>query len=222
MKADLDPGVIVQYIPNLLAGAWTTVEITAVAFAIGCVLGLGLALARLSGTRWLTWPAYVYIEFFRTTPPYVQIVWFYFALPVIIGHDLNSFSAASLALGCNIAAFLSELFRTGILGVDLVQWESAKVLGLNRVQTFRHVVMPLAVRLIVAPTGTTLMLLVKGTSLASVIGTLELLRVGQLVTLETFRPVETLTAVAILYFVLTYPIAIGFSRLEKRLRVGTD
>jgi len=217
---EIDWSVVVEYLPDLLTGAKVTLALTALSLGIGIVVGLALALARISGFKLLSWPAYAYIEFFRTTPPLVQIIWFYFVVPVIIGRELNSFQAAAAALGLNIAAFLAEIFRSGIQGIDATQRDAARVLGLGRVDTYRFVVLPQAFRIVLPPTTTTVMLLLKSTALASAIGTMELMRVGQLVSIETFRPFEVLTAVAVMYFVLTYPIALGARYLERRMRVG--
>jgi len=217
MGALFDLGVVGPYLPDLLAGLLVTVRLAAVSVVLGVVLGLALALARLSGVRALAWPAYLYIELFRTTPPLVQIVWFYYGIPPATGIDLDAFQAATLALGLNIAAFFSEIFRAGIAAVPATQWQAAKVLGLGPIDTLRFVVLPQAARLVLPPTGTTVIYLIKGTALASAIGTPELLRVGQLVALETFRPVEVLTVIALAYFVATYPVALAFNALERRL-----
>ena len=213
-------GKILVYLPDLFHGVLLTLQISAIAVGMGLVLGLILALARYSGHPLLNWPAYVYIEFFRTTPPLVQIVWLYYGLPHLAGADLGAFGAASVALGLNIAAFFSEIFRAGIAGVDRTQWQAARVLGLSLADTLRFVVLPQALRKVLPPTGTTVIYLVKGTALASAIGTPELLRVGQLIALETFRPVETLTIVAVAYFLLTYPIALAFHAIERRFAAG--
>ena len=197
-----------------------TLKLSAASVSLGLALGLALALARYSSIRVLNWPAYAYIEFFRTTPPLVQIVWLYYGLPALFGRDLGAFWAAAVALGLNIAAFFAEIFRAGIAGVDRTQWQAARVLGLRLPDILRYVVLPQALRNVLPPTGTTVIYLVKGTALATAIGTPELLRVGQLIALETFRPVETLTIVAIAYFVLTYPIALGFQFIEHRLAAG--
>lgn len=213
---DLQFGRIIEYLPDLMRGAWLTLGLSALSVAIGAVLGLVLALARLSGRSWIDWPAYIYIEFFRTTPPLVQIVWLYYGLPILTGIDLGAFGSAAAALGLNIAAFFSEIFRAGIAGIDRTQWQACRVLGLNRVDTLRFIILPQAFRNVLPPTGTTVIYLIKGTALASAIGTPELLRVGQLIANETFRPVETLTIVAVAYFVLTYPIALIFYAIERR------
>ncbi|MBT5413976.1 MAG: amino acid ABC transporter permease [Rhodospirillaceae bacterium] len=218
----IDWKVLADYLPDLLSGAQVTLAMTGLSLVIGSVVGLGLALARISGFRILSWPAYAYIEFFRTTPPLVQIIWFYFVLPVMIGIELDSFTAASAALGLNIAAFLGEIFRSGIQGIDVTQRDAANVLGLSRIAMYRYVVLPQAVRIVLPPTTTTVMLLLKSTALASAIGALELTRVGQLVSLETFRPMEVWTSIAIIYFVMTYPIALAARYLERRMRIGQD
>jgi len=211
---------IVSYLPDYLRGVMLTVELGLASASLGVVLGLVLALTRRSRFRALSWPTYIYIEFFRNTPPLVQIVWLYYGLPLLFGFDLGAFGSAAVALGLNIAAFLAEIFRAGILGVDRTQWQAARVLGLGFIDTLRFVILPQAVRNVLPPIGTTLIYLIKDTALASAIGTPELLRVGQLVSNETFRPAEALTVVAIAYFVLTYPIALGFSAIERHLSVS--
>jgi polar amino acid transport system permease protein len=217
---DFQFGKVIEYLPDLIDGARRTAWLSLASVSLGLVLGLMLALARYSKRWFLDWPAYAFIEFFRTTPPLVQIVWLYYGLPGVFGVDLGAFGAAAVALGLNIAAFFAEIFRAGILGVDRTQWQAARVLGLGWVDTLRFVILPQAARKVLPPTGSTVIYLIKGTALASAIGTPELLRVGQLVANETFRPVETLTIVAIAYFVLTYPIALAFHYIERRLAAG--
>jgi polar amino acid transport system permease protein len=209
--------MIVSYLPDFLSGAWLTLEIGLVSLSLGTALGLLLSLTRRSPHRLLSWPSYVYIEFFRTTPPLIQIVWLYYGLPLLLGFDLGAFGAAALALGLNIAAFFAEIFRAGIAAVDRTQWQAAQMLGLGRTDTFHFVILPQALRNVLPPMGTTVIYLIKDTALASAIGTPELLRIGQLVANETFLPVEALTIVAVIYFLVTYPIAFGFHALERRL-----
>jgi len=208
--------IVIDYLPDFLAGAWLTLLLSVASVTVGLLLGLLLAIARYSRLPLVDWPAYAFIEFFRTTPPLVQIVWLYYGLPLFFGEDLGAFGAAAVALGLNIAAFFAEIFRAGISGVDSTQWQAARVLGLSRLDTLRLVILPQALHNVLPPMGTTVIYLIKGTALASAIGTPELLRIGQLVSNETFRPVESLTVVAIAYFILTYPIALGFYALERR------
>lgn len=211
---------ILGYLPDLIRGVGITLQLGLISASLGLVLGLVLALMKYSRHPLLYWPAYVYIEFFRTTPPLVQIVWLYYGLPLLTGYDLGAFGAAAVALGLNIAAFYAEIFRAGIIGVHRTQWQAARVLGLNLPDTLRYVVLPQALRNVLPPMGTTTIYLIKDTALASAIGTLELLRIGQLVAVETFRPVETLTIVAVLYFVVTYPVALLIGRMEIRFKAA--
>jgi polar amino acid transport system permease protein len=187
---------------------------------MGLALGLVLALMKYSRHPLLYWPATVYIEFFRTTPPLVQIVWLYYGLPLLTGFDLGALGAAAVALGLNIAAFYAEILRAGIIQVHRTQWQAARVLGLDLKDTLRFVILPQALRNVLPPMGTTTIYLIKDTALASAIGTPELLRIGQLIAVETFRPVEALTIVAVFYFAITYPVALLMGKMESRLKAA--
>lgn len=210
---------VLVYLPDLLDGVVMTLALTGFSLVLGAILGTLLALARLSHSRALRWPAYGVIEFFRTTPPMIQIIWCYFALPVLVGHEINSFQASVIALCLNAAAFLAEMFRTGILGVDAGQRDAAKMLGLSRVHTFVHVVAPQAIRLVFPSTAATAVQIMKGTSLASAIGFLELTRIGQLVSTETFRPLETFSLVAALYFCVGFPVVRLARLVDRKIRL---
>jgi His/Glu/Gln/Arg/opine family amino acid ABC transporter permease subunit len=211
---------ILEYLPDLIRGVGVTLQLGLISASLGLVLGLVLALMKYSRHPLLYWPAYVYVEFFRTTPPLVQVVWLYYGLPLVTGYDLGAFAAAAVALGLNMGAFYGEIIRAGILGVQRTQWQAARVLGLNLIDTLRFIILPQAVRNVLPPMGTTTIYLLKDTALASAIGTPELLRIGQLVAVETFRPLETLTVVAVLYFAVTYPVALFVEWLERRFKVA--
>ena len=217
---DVQFAKILGYLPDLIRGVGVTLQLGLISAGVGLVLGLVLALMKYSRVPVLYWPAAVYIEFFRTTPPLVQIVWLYYGLPLFTGYDLGALGAAAVALGLNIAAFYAEIIRAGIVGVHRTQWQAARVLGLGLPDTLRYVVLPQALRNVLPPMGTTTIYLIKDTALASAIGTPELLRIGQLIAVETFRPVETLTLVAVLYFVVTYPVAILIGRMERRFKLA--
>ena len=211
---------IFGYLPDLIRGVGITLQLGLISASLGLVLGLGLALMKYSRHPLLYWPAYFYIEFFRTTPPLVQIVWLYYGLPLLTGFDLGALGAAAVALGLNIAAFYAEILRAGIIQVHRTQWQAARVLGLDLKDTLRFVILPQALRNVLPPMGTTTIYLIKDTALASAIGTPELLRIGQLIAVETFRPVETLTIVAVLYFAITYPVAFLIGKLETRFKAA--
>jgi His/Glu/Gln/Arg/opine family amino acid ABC transporter permease subunit len=126
---DFQFGRILAYWPDLLRGVGVTFQLGLISASLGLVLGLALALMKFSRHPFAYWPAYIYVEFFRTTPPLVQIIWLYYGLPLITGYDLGAFGAAAVALGLNIAAFYSEIFRAGLIGVHRTQWQASRVLG---------------------------------------------------------------------------------------------
>lgn len=208
------------FLPDLAAGAVTTVVMTILVLIVGVATGLVLAVLRTSGRRWVTVPTSLYIDFFRTTPPIVQIIWIYFVVPQFLPVTLGAFEAAVIALGLNIGAFLAETFRAGIEAVGRGQRDAARVLGLGRVQEFRWIVLPQAIRTILPPVVTTAALTVKSTSLAAILAVLELTYRGSLISQLTLRPLEVFTLIAVIYFVLVYPLWATGRYLERRLGTG--
>jgi polar amino acid transport system permease protein len=215
-----DFGAIVPFLPDLFAGAVTTLALTVLVLIVGTVTGLILAVLKTSGRRWIVVPTSLYIDFFRTTPPLVQIIWIYFVVPQFVPVDLNPFWAAVVALGLNIGAFLAETFRAGIEAVGRGQRDAARVLGLTRLQEFRFVVLPQAIRTILPPAVATAALTVKSTSLAAILAVLELTYRGTLISQLTLRPLEVFTIIAVIYFVLVYPLWATGRYLERRLSTG--
>lgn len=215
-----DFGAIVPFLPDLLAGALTTIWMTVLVLIVGSGTGLILAVLRTSGRRWITIPTSLYVDFFRTTPPMVQIIWIYFVVPQYLPIALGPFEAGVLALGLNIGAFLAETFRAGIEAVGRGQRDAARVLGLTRLQEFRWVVLPQAIRTILPPAVTTAALTVKSTSLAAILAILELTYRGTLISQLTLRPLEVFTLIAVIYFVMVYPLWAGGRYLERRLSTG--
>lgn len=211
----LDFTVIAQYQHQLLVGAGWSLVIAFASLLIGLSVGMVIALGRQSPLAWVRSLAKIYTEFFRTVPPLVLIVWCYFVLPQVLKVELSSYTAATIALGFNIAAFFAENFRAGIQSVNPGQFRACRILGISSFDAWRLVILPQAIRATMGPTATTIVLLIKSTSLASFIGALELMRVGQLISIETFQPIEVLTVVAFVYFVITYPILVVSRRLEN-------
>ncbi|HQZ07517.1 MAG TPA: ABC transporter permease subunit, partial [Burkholderiaceae bacterium] len=130
----------------LAAGLTNTLKLTATGLALGIPLGLGLALLRLSRLRVLALPAGFVVEFFRTTPPLVQLFWFFFALPILIQVEMTPFVAAALTFSIQSAAFFAEVFRAGIVSIDRGQSEAARALGMTGAQAMRRVILPQAVK----------------------------------------------------------------------------
>ncbi|PWC76988.1 amino acid ABC transporter permease [Azospirillum sp. TSH64] len=188
--------------PLLLDGLLNTVKIAAIAIVFGVLVGLVLALLRLSPRRLLRLPAAVFVEFYRNTPPIVHFFWFFYALPVVLNISLDPLVAAVLALSTQSGAFYAEVFRGGIRSIERGQWEGAKALGMTHTQLMRRIVVPQAATRMVAPFVERSFELIKTTALASTLAYGELLYQAMMVNSETFRPLEVYTAVALLYLVL--------------------
>jgi len=154
---------------------------------------------------------------FRCTPLLVQIVWFYYALPVLMGIQIPATVAAVAVLSLYTAAFYAEIFRGGIISIERGQWDAARALGLRWWPMMRRVVLPQAVRRMVPPFMNQSIIQLKNTSLVSTIAVPDLLYQGQLITADTYRPLETYTMVAVIYFLLLFPMTLLAQEYERRL-----
>ena len=201
----------------LLAGLVGTVEIAAISIALGVVVGVGVALMRLSHRAWLRWPATGFVEFYRNTPPIVHFFWFFYALPILIGLDLGPFAAAVLALSTQSGAFYAEVFRGGIQSIERGQWEAARALGMSHGELMRRIILPQALRRMVAPFIDRSFELTKTTALAASLAYAELLYQAMQVNSLTFRPMEVYSTIALLYFGLLLTASMGMRLVEHRL-----
>jgi polar amino acid transport system permease protein len=208
-----------EYAPALLDGLKRTVAYTLASFAGAAVLGLILALLRVSKHRAMRWPAAAYTEIFKNVPLLAIIFVTYFGL-ASVGLRLGVFEAGSLSLVVFYAAYLSEIFRAAIAGVHGGQQEAAEALGLGRVSTFTHVIFPQALRSALPGTNTMFVDLLKSTSLLVTISAAELMSQGRLITSATFRALEVYLVIAAIYFALCYPLSQGLLWLERRIRAG--
>ena len=199
----------------VLAIRWT-LALSAGAFVFGGTIGLVIALARVSARRWLRWPSIAYIRVFQGTPLLLQLFLVFFGSD-LLGFGLSPYVAAVLGLSLNAGAFLGEIWRGSIQAVAPGQTEAARALGLHYRPLMLKVVLPQALRLATAPTVGFLVNLVKSTSLAAVIGFVELTRAGQLLNNATFQPFTIFGIVALLYFLLCFPLTVMSRRLEARL-----
>jgi polar amino acid transport system permease protein len=199
----------------LLAMKWT-LALSAAAFLFGGLVGIGIALARVSPRKWLSWPAIAYIRVIQGTPLLLQLFIVFFGAD-LLGVGLGAFLSAVLGLSLNAGAFLGEIWRGAIQGVPAGQTEAARALGLHYRALMLKVVAPQALRLATAPTVGFLVNLVKSTSLTAIIGFVELTRAGQMLNNATFRPFTIFGIVAALYFLLCWPLTIVSRRLERRL-----
>jgi polar amino acid transport system permease protein len=208
-----------DYAPDLRDGLIKTLEFTAAGFVGAAVLGLGLAMMRLSPLRLLRLPAAVYTELFKNVPLLAIIFLTYFGL-VSVGVKLSVFQAGTLSLVVFYASYLSEIFRSAIAGVHGGQQEASEALGLSRRVTFTHVVFPQALRQALPGTNTMLVDLLKSTSLLVTISAAELMSEGQLIASETFRALEVYAVIAVLYFVVCYPLSQALLWFERQVRAG--
>ena len=205
--------------PFLLEGAVTTLWLTAASLSAGLLLGIGLAVMRLSSNRLLAGIAGLYCWVFRGTPLLVQLLIIYTGLP-LFGLRFSVVQAALLGLALNEAAYLSETVRAGILAVARGQREAALALGLRRIQVFRLVIWPQALRIIIPPLGNSVNGLLKTTSVASVISMEELLRRTQILIQERFLVLELFMVAALYYLAMTTAWDFVQRRLEKRYGRG--
>jgi len=201
----------------LLTGALGTLHIFAICLVAGLSLGLVVGLGRYSQRRLFSWPATAFVEFFRNTPVLVQIIWFYFALPILMPFSISPLAAASLGISLNSAAFSAEIYRGGIQSIDRGQWDGARALGMSFLQAMRRIILPQAGRIAVPPLSNTFISLVKDTSLAAAITVPELFRAGQRIVATTYEPLILYVQVALIYLVVSSVLSTLQARLEKRL-----
>ena len=207
-------------LPFLLEGIYLTLFISGLSLVLSMVLGLVAAVGRLSSSRVLSFVSATYVEVFRDTPVLVQLFWVYYVLPILLGIRIDALTASIIGLTLHSAAFLSEIYRAGIQTVPVGHIEAAKVLGLSRVDTFIRIVMPQAVRNVLPPLVNNLIDLIKLSSLSSVFAVGEITRKAGELSASTFRPLEIFTFVAIMYFMICWPLSLLIRGLERRLRFG--
>ncbi|MGJ7611603.1 MULTISPECIES: amino acid ABC transporter permease [unclassified Variovorax] len=211
---DWDFSVLWTYRRLLLIGLAYTLVFTVVCVVLGLLVGLATGLGRLSRNPWVSAPIRAYIEVFRCTPVLVQLVWFYYALPVLTGLEISAVVAATLCLSLYGGAFYSEIVRGGIISIDSGQVEAARALGMTRLQLMRRVVLPQAFKRMVPPLMSQSIMQLKNTSLLSVLAVPDLLYQGQVIAHETYRPLELYTFIAVAYFAVLLPVTIWAKRME--------
>jgi polar amino acid transport system substrate-binding protein len=206
-----------KYLPLLLRGAQTTIELSVLSMALAVVAGLVIVLVRLYAGAPLAWLARAYVEVIRGTPLLIQLFLIYYGLPQI-GIKLHAFWAAILGLGLNYAASESENYRAGIQSVPRGQTDAALALGMGRWQTLRHVVLPQAARVVIPPVTNDFIAMFKDSSIVSVITMVELTKVYGMLANSTYDYIGLGLMTAGIYFALSYPASILAQRLEKKLR----
>ena len=202
----------------LLVGIGYTVLYTVGSILFGLIIGLVVGLMRLSPRIWINAPLIGYIEAFRCTPLLVQIIWFYYAFPVMVGVDLPAAVAGMLVLSLYTGAFYAEIFRGGVVSIERGQWDAARAIGMRPVQVLRRAILPQAIKRMIPPFINQSIIQLKNTSLVSTIAVSDLLYQGQLITSATYRPLETYTTVALIYFAVLFPLTLGAQVVERRLQ----
>lgn len=208
-----------EFLPILLQGAVVTVQVTVLAFALSSVIGLVLALMKVSHLRPVSFAGATIVNVIRGLPIIVQLFYIYFVLPDF-GVQLSAFQAGVVGLGIAYSAYQAENFRAGIEAVDHGQIEAAQALGMRMPMVMRRVILPQAFRIALPPYGNTLVMMLKDSSLVSTITVAEMTRAGQLIASSTFQNMTVYTLVALLYLAMSLPLVFALRALEKRLGAG--
>lgn len=198
-----------------------TVELWAICLALGLLLGFALALMRLSSSAPLFYAARAIMEFFRNIPALIQLIWFFYAFPILIGGQLTPFEAAVVGISLNTAAYCAEIYRAGIQSMEKGQWEGAMAIGMRQHAIFRRIILPQVFHRMLPAFTNRAVDVAKVTSLASVLSVHELMYQGRILSSTYYRPLEIFTAVGIIYLVIVYPLTFTSMMLERRVNRRT-
>ena len=201
----------------LAIGVAGTLRLFVVCLVLGMSIGLIVALGRRSQNLSIRWLSTAFVEFFRNTPVLVQILWFYYALPILAPIETSPFLAAILGISLNSAAYSAEIYRGGIQSIELGQWEAAKAIGMSGIQSLRRIILPQAIRRIIPALTNRGVEIFKMSTLASVVAYVELLQQGKLVASLNFNPLEVYTVVAAIFLIILYPIVRLTYAVERHL-----
>lgn len=210
---------LAQIVENLLLAARWTLLLSLVSFVSGGIAGFLLLLARVSPSLMLRSAAKLYIEVFQGTPLLMQLFVVFFGLP-LLGLDVDPWVAATLGLTFFTSAYLAEIWRGCVEAIPRGQWEASASLAMNYLEQLRHVILPQALRIAIAPTVGFSVQAVKDTALVSIIGFTELTKAGTVISNATFRPFLVYGCVALIYFALCYPLSRTARALERKLNVA--
>jgi polar amino acid transport system permease protein len=212
-----DFAALKPYVGLIWQGLGVTVLYTVITVVAGLAIGLLTGILRITAPRWISIPLRGYIEVFRCTPLLVQLVWVYYALPVLIGVDMSATTACFVTLSLYAGAFYAEIFRGGIEAIDRGQWEAGQAIGMGQARIFRRIVLPQAIQVMVPSFINQTIMQLKNTSLVSTVAVGDLLYQGSVITAASYRPLEVYTTVAVLYFVVLFPLTLVADQLEQRL-----
>jgi His/Glu/Gln/Arg/opine family amino acid ABC transporter permease subunit len=202
----------------LMSGLQMTLIISAITLVLAMIAGLIIALLDMSRFPPARWLGLTIGEIIRNTPILVQLLWVYYVLPIVFGLRIEALTALIIGLSLYQGAFISEVYRSGIQSVPRGHSEAAQVLGLSPLQNFIRIVLPQAIRMTLPPLASNFVQLIKYSSLGAVISVSEITRRGMELSSSTFRPLEIFTFIAVVYFVICWPLAMGIRWWESRLR----
>lgn len=206
----------------LIEGLVVTVQLTIAANLIGVILGFPLALLLMSRLVVIRWPATLFVEFFRCTPAIVQIVWFFYCVPMLFNVFLGSVTMGILALGLNLMAFNAEAYRAAIQAVPREQIDAGIALGLNPLQRVFHIVLPSALRASIPVLLTNGIVIFQQSALVAIVAVQDLMYQAKTLATETYRPIETFTIAALIYFAVSFPVSQVVGWLERRRQILTS
>ncbi len=216
-----DFAALLEYRRLFVLGLLDTVGYTLICVLLGLFIGTLAAFASLAPSRTVRGISRGYVEVFRCTPVLVQLIWFYYALPIISGIEMTPSSAAIVTLALYGGAFYAEIIRGGIVSIDAGQKNAAKALGMRPYQVMQSVVLPQAMKRMLPALVNQSIIQLKNTSLLSILAVPDLLYQGQTVAHETYRPLEVYTLIAVCYFAILWPATLFAKRLEIHLASST-
>ncbi|WP_254070605.1 amino acid ABC transporter permease [Acidisphaera sp. L21] len=210
---------MIAFLPPLLQGAWLTIVVSVLSFVLALVVGLLLGIARMSRLAPLRLVTAFYIQVIRGTPLLLQLFFIYYVLPYQ-GIVLSPFVSAIIGLTANYAAYMAEIFRSGIQAIPKGQWEAAAATGMSKRLLMRRIILPQALRIIIPSLGNNFVSIFKDSALVSVITMRDLMFSGQLLASATFKHFEIYAMVAAIYLAISYPAAMLVEWIERKLEIG--
>lgn len=214
----MDFASMTQYGPLFIEGLKVTVQIAFVAVIIGAILGLAIALGRLSTNKVISFIATTYIQIIRGTPVLVQLYIIYYATYPLFGFNIPPYIAAVATFGLNSSAYVAEIIRAGIQAVDFGQMEAGRSLGLPHGMVMRYIIIPQAIKNILPALGNEFVVLLKETSVVSIIGTTDLVRQADIIKAATYSNFEPYIIIAVIYIILVLGLSTLINQLERRLK----
>jgi polar amino acid transport system permease protein len=206
MNYEWDFSFVLQNYPEILKGVGVTFIYSIATIVAGLLIGIVVGLVLIRRSDVLTYLASGYVQLFRCTPLLIQVIWFFYALPVLLNINLPPWLAAGLGLTLYMGAFSAEIVRAGINSIEKGQWQAARALGMSESRMMRRIILPQAVRRMLPPLVNQSVLQLKNTSLLYIVAVPDLMYVGSTLVSNTFRPLEVYTTVAIIYLVILYPL----------------